>query len=361
MADSIIADFDPSKFYLGSLCKRGHDHCGTGQSLRYKRGSCYECAAESRKANRGKQAQWRKDNAQHRADYDKEWRKRNVEHLAEYQQQRKLSKPASVPKVRKIASIDLSTVSADILTSFDPSRFRLGNLCGKGHDYCGTGLTLRGVKKGDCQVCKKLAARTPEARLKSRERNRRKRLENLEDYRVKDRERYRENRVEKVREYGKMYRKENLELIRSKKKKYHNANSEKIIAKTKKWAEENPEKSKATKVQISHRRRARMASVHHHPWTTSEQSAKFAHFGHSCAYCGATGNLTVDHFISIASGGPNTLGNIVPACPRCNSSKHASDASEWYHRQSFYDKKRWKLILKVQCVTEATAGQIPLL
>jgi len=32
------------KYYLGTLCKRGHDHEGTGKSLREKRrGHCYVC------------------------------------------------------------------------------------------------------------------------------------------------------------------------------------------------------------------------------------------------------------------------------------------------------------------------------
>lgn len=36
---------DINKYFLGKLCKRGHDHEGTGQSLRIKRdGCCYECA-----------------------------------------------------------------------------------------------------------------------------------------------------------------------------------------------------------------------------------------------------------------------------------------------------------------------------
>ncbi len=34
-----------SKFYLGSLCARGHDHEGTGQSFRIKSNrNCYECS-----------------------------------------------------------------------------------------------------------------------------------------------------------------------------------------------------------------------------------------------------------------------------------------------------------------------------
>ena len=38
--------FDTEKFYLGKLCKRGHDHEDTGKSLRYKSDrDCVECVA----------------------------------------------------------------------------------------------------------------------------------------------------------------------------------------------------------------------------------------------------------------------------------------------------------------------------
>ena len=49
--------YDQKRFFLGSLCARGHDFHGTGQSLRRKDGrSCYRChldkAAERREERR---------------------------------------------------------------------------------------------------------------------------------------------------------------------------------------------------------------------------------------------------------------------------------------------------------------------
>jgi len=35
--------FDESKYYLGTLCKRGHDYEGTGKSLRFISGHCTLC------------------------------------------------------------------------------------------------------------------------------------------------------------------------------------------------------------------------------------------------------------------------------------------------------------------------------
>ena len=49
--------------------------------------------------------------------------------------------------------------------------------------------------------------------------------------------------------------------------------------------------------------------------------------GYTCFYCGkhveqmAKGELTLDHFIPRALGGPNTLDNLFTACKSCNSRK----------------------------------------
>lgn len=43
--------YDPTKFYLTTLCKRGHDWQGTGQSLlRRGNGNCVQCQRELRRA-----------------------------------------------------------------------------------------------------------------------------------------------------------------------------------------------------------------------------------------------------------------------------------------------------------------------
>ena len=44
-------------------------------------------------------------------------------------------------------------------------------------------------------------------------------------------------------------------------------------------------------------------------------------FGGKCAYCQVNGGETTDHIIPVAYGGSHTLGNLIPACRSCNSSK----------------------------------------
>ncbi len=47
-------------------------------------------------------------------------------------------------------------------------------------------------------------------------------------------------------------------------------------------------------------------------------------FNFLCAYCGKDIHFdpTQDHVIPLSKGGPHTIDNVVPACRRCNSSKH---------------------------------------
>ncbi len=49
-----------------------------------------------------------------------------------------------------------------------------------------------------------------------------------------------------------------------------------------------------------------------------------------CAYCGALNDLQWEHIIPRSAGGPDTIDNLVLACPECNLSKGVKDLIEWY-------------------------------
>ncbi len=58
--------------------------------------------------------------------------------------------------------------------------------------------------------------------------------------------------------------------------------------------------------------------------TTAQWIAVVEQHGGACLYCGRTDRpLTRDHVVSLKRGGPNDIGNIVPACRSCNSRKGA--------------------------------------
>lgn len=52
-----------------------------------------------------------------------------------------------------------------------------------------------------------------------------------------------------------------------------------------------------------------------------------------CAYCGTkTAALQREHVQPLSRGGRHSVGNILPACPRCNYSKHTRLLSEWRYK-----------------------------
>jgi 5-methylcytosine-specific restriction endonuclease McrA len=54
-----------------------------------------------------------------------------------------------------------------------------------------------------------------------------------------------------------------------------------------------------------------------------------ARHGWRCFYCGEHAHLTMDHVVPIIRGGRHSIGNIVPACVSCNSSKSRRFIMEW--------------------------------
>lgn len=53
-------------------------------------------------------------------------------------------------------------------------------------------------------------------------------------------------------------------------------------------------------------------------------------FDHCCAYCGTRPkHLQKDHVVPVSRGGDHSVGNIVPACNRCNVAKADRTPAEW--------------------------------
>ena len=63
-----------------------------------------------------------------------------------------------------------------------------------------------------------------------------------------------------------------------------------------------------------------------------------------CYYCGSTWEIQTDHKVPRAYNGYGAI----PACRRCNQSKHANTPAEWLDRISqskrSQDRKRWRRI-----------------
>jgi 5-methylcytosine-specific restriction endonuclease McrA len=52
-----------------------------------------------------------------------------------------------------------------------------------------------------------------------------------------------------------------------------------------------------------------------------------------CGYCGINQADTIDHVIPLSRGGSNYIGNIMPACGKCNYSKQCKTIIEWRYNK----------------------------
>ena len=67
-------------------------------------------------------------------------------------------------------------------------------------------------------------------------------------------------------------------------------------------------------------------------------------WNHSCAYCGSSKNLTLDHVKPKAHGGKDDSRNVICACRACNHSKGNTPLEDWYQNQSFFSQEKYDSI-----------------
>lgn len=125
-----------------------------------------------------------------------------------------------------------------------------------------------------------------------------------------------------------------------------------MYARSKKWAQENPDKIYKSKKRQAERNPQRFIDSHK-TWvnknreyirnSSQKRRAMVRNNGlytiltrdlrrlysSSCIYCGATERISADHVIPIVCGGVHSIGNLVPACISCNSSKGDKLLVEW--------------------------------
>lgn len=148
------------------------------------------------------------------------------------------------------------------------------------------------------------------------------------------RENWRKNNPDKVKEYAARSRKKNPDYI--KKWKAAHPDYDKIAGR--RWKKLNPDKVRMYNAKAHAKR-----TVNKDNATVLEREWRAVLFGYQCVYCGGEYEH-IDHLVALTRGGTNTSENLVPACGRCNQSKHAYPWREWYRKQSFYDPKREKII-----------------
>jgi len=79
-----------------------------------------------------------------------------------------------------------------------------------------------------------------------------------------------------------------------------------------------------------------------------------------CAYCGAAGgSLQRDCVLALSRGGRYTLGNIVPACRACNTSKCNHEVTAWMRRRRFDERSFLMRHLEIQTVLSRVFSSDP--
>lgn len=95
------------------------------------------------------------------------------------------------------------------------------------------------------------------------------------------------------------------------------------------WKEDNPEQAKLAARIYQSRRRAWKRATTSALITRADLEALVRRHQGLCAYCEDAPATDIDHVVPLSRGGRHAIGNLLPACGRCNRSKGAKTLMEW--------------------------------
>ena len=130
---------------------------------------------------------------------------------------------------------------------------------------------------------------------------------------------------EKRKERNREYLKENREKVYAINSRWLSKNKDKVAKHHSKWRKE-VYKPREVELRIA-RHAAKYGSVGFH--TSKDFEKLLRRYNGKCAYCGENDATDRDHVIPLSKGGSNYIGNILPACRICNSSKKERLLSHW--------------------------------
>lgn len=253
---------------------------------------------------------------------------------------------------------------------FDVSRFRFGRLCPSGHQWAATGHSLRYLG-GSCVECQKASSSRQAASGYHRQQSR---AEYRKEYKRRLATQNREQGLTTrgrapvypdallTAEEAALYRAIRTagrlpsvaRLVMDEQKRYWAENPEAKAEHDRQWAQASWWLTYQTRpdLRLYHREKSRRRKARDRGATAVQVSAtairqRFNEFGNSCAYCGVQGDMEIEHVVATSKGGAHDIGNIVPACSRCNTSKRTTEMECWYRAQPFFSELRLRHIHRV--------------
>jgi Restriction endonuclease len=88
------------------------------------------------------------------------------------------------------------------------------------------------------------------------------------------------------------------------------------------YSKKNPDKNRAR----NQKRRARIANAKTYLVTSQEIKRLYSS---QCLFCGRSDRIDLDHAIPLSRGGDHSIGNLIPLCDNCNSTKYNKTIMEW--------------------------------
>jgi 5-methylcytosine-specific restriction endonuclease McrA len=134
-----------------------------------------------------------------------------------------------------------------------------------------------------------------------------------------------------------IYRQKHADKIKIEQKLHYQKNAESKKAYALAWHKANPEKfakyqrisKKRNKEAVAADTRRRNARRKQNGVFAISKQELIKLSKQNCFYCGSSQRITIDHVVAIARGGTDSIGNLVPACKSCNSSKRQLTIMEW--------------------------------
>lgn len=134
---------------------------------------------------------------------------------------------------------------------------------------------------------------------------------------------------EAQRAYDRAWAAKHKDRVRAKNRRQYLADPEKYAKQRDAWRAANADRWLDQVRDAQGRRRARKLGVDSKRVTARDWARLLRRADGCCAYCGKRAPLTMDHVVPLARGGRHAIGNVTPACERCNKSKGALLLMEW--------------------------------